>query len=60
MKPVNNTAYRALNCYTKLMRAAESVTSRTSRQMAGRESRHSPPGLSSYRRKRNMIRQLGF
>jgi MarR family 2-MHQ and catechol resistance regulon transcriptional repressor len=34
MKPEkNNTAYRSLNCYTKLMRAAESVTSRTSRQM---------------------------
>ncbi|MBT1074030.1 MarR family winged helix-turn-helix transcriptional regulator [Geobacter grbiciae] len=34
MKQANNyTAYRALNSYTKLMRAAESVTSRTSRPM---------------------------
>lgn len=28
------TSYRALNCYTKLMRAAETVTSRTGRVMA--------------------------
>lgn len=30
----DNIAYRALNSYTKLVRAAESVTSRTSRKMA--------------------------
>lgn len=35
MKHTNdNSAYCALNSYTKLMRAAESVTSRTSRPMA--------------------------
>jgi hypothetical protein len=28
MKPEEKTTYRALNTYTKLMRAAESVTSR--------------------------------
>jgi MarR family transcriptional regulator, 2-MHQ and catechol-resistance regulon repressor len=33
MKPTNTTTYRALNTYTKLMRAAESVTSRVSRTM---------------------------
>lgn len=33
MRPGNSTTYRALNSYTKLMRAADSVTSRTSRQM---------------------------
>lgn len=33
MKPTNNTTYRALNTYTKLMRAAESVTSRVGRTM---------------------------
>ena len=31
MKPKNNETYRALNTYTKLMRAAESVTSRVHR-----------------------------
>lgn len=30
----NSSTYRALNTYTKLMRAAESVTNRTSRVMA--------------------------
>lgn len=34
MNPAINPTYRALNTYTKLMRAAESVTSRTSRKMA--------------------------
>jgi MarR family 2-MHQ and catechol resistance regulon transcriptional repressor len=34
MKPTDATPYRALNTYTKLMRAAESVTSRVSRTMA--------------------------
>ncbi|HZV82452.1 MAG TPA: MarR family winged helix-turn-helix transcriptional regulator [Geobacteraceae bacterium] len=34
MKPTHTPSYLALNSYTKLMRAAESVTSRTSRQMA--------------------------
>ncbi|MDR3578641.1 MAG: MarR family transcriptional regulator [Oryzomonas sp.] len=34
MKPTDTTTYRALNTYTKLMRAAESVTSRVSRTMA--------------------------
>lgn len=33
MKSTGNPTYRALNCYTKLMRAAETVTLRTSRQM---------------------------
>src|SRR5512138_272401 len=33
MKPAHKQSYLALNSYTKLMRAAESVTSRTSRQM---------------------------
>jgi MarR family transcriptional regulator, 2-MHQ and catechol-resistance regulon repressor len=37
MKPGNSTTYRALNSYTKLMRAADSVTSRTSRQMTAAE-----------------------
>jgi MarR family transcriptional regulator, 2-MHQ and catechol-resistance regulon repressor len=37
MKPVNSPTYRALNTYTKLMRAAESVTSRVSRSMAAAE-----------------------
>ncbi|WP_246163586.1 MarR family winged helix-turn-helix transcriptional regulator [Oryzomonas sagensis] len=34
MKPTDTTTYRALNTYTKLMRAAESVTSRVGRNMA--------------------------
>jgi MarR family 2-MHQ and catechol resistance regulon transcriptional repressor len=34
MKPTDTRTYRALNTYTKLMRAAESVTSRVSRTMA--------------------------
>lgn len=34
MKPTNKTPYRALNTYTKLMRAAESVTSRIHRVLA--------------------------
>ena len=34
MKSLNETTYRALNTYTKLMRAAESVTSRVSRSMS--------------------------
>lgn len=33
MKLRNDTTYQALNSYTKLMRAAESVTNRTSRTM---------------------------
>ncbi|GFE60946.1 MarR family winged helix-turn-helix transcriptional regulator [Geobacter sp. AOG2] len=33
MKPTNTTTHRALNTYTKLMRAAESVTSRVGRTM---------------------------
>ena len=33
MKPTDTTTYRALNTYTKLMRAAESVTSRVGRTM---------------------------
>jgi len=33
MNQTDNTTYKALNSYTKLMRAAESVTSRTSRPM---------------------------
>ena len=33
MKPTSTTTYRALNTYTKLMRAAESVTSRVGRTM---------------------------
>jgi len=33
MKPTSTSTYRALNTYTKLMRAAESVTSRVSRTM---------------------------
>jgi MarR family 2-MHQ and catechol resistance regulon transcriptional repressor len=33
MKPSNNQTYRALNTYTKLMRAAESVTGRVNRSM---------------------------
>ena len=34
MKPVNNETSRALNTYTKLMRAAESVTSRVHRVLS--------------------------
>lgn len=34
MKPVNTSTYQALNTYTKLMRAAESVTGRVNRFMA--------------------------
>jgi len=34
MKPKNNETYRALNTYTKLMRAAESVTSRVHRVLS--------------------------
>ncbi len=34
MKSKNSTTYRALNTYTKLMRAAESVTGRVNRFMA--------------------------
>lgn len=34
MKPQNSETYRALNTYTKLMRAAESVTSRVHRVLA--------------------------
>ncbi|WP_240731852.1 MarR family winged helix-turn-helix transcriptional regulator [Geobacter sp. FeAm09] len=34
MKPTDTTTYRALNTYTKLMRAAESVTGRVGRTMA--------------------------
>jgi MarR family 2-MHQ and catechol resistance regulon transcriptional repressor len=34
MKPAEKPTYRALNTYTKLMRAAESVTSRVGRSMA--------------------------
>lgn len=34
MKPQNAPTYRALNTYTKLMRAAESVTSRAHRALA--------------------------
>ena len=34
MKPTDRPSYRALNTYTKLMRAAESVTSRVNRAMA--------------------------
>jgi MarR family 2-MHQ and catechol resistance regulon transcriptional repressor len=34
MKSTNDTKRRVLNSYTKLMRAAESVTARTSRPMA--------------------------
>jgi len=34
MKPASNETYRALNTYTKLMRAAESVTSRVHRVLA--------------------------
>jgi MarR family 2-MHQ and catechol resistance regulon transcriptional repressor len=37
MKSTDTTTYRALNTYTKLMRAAESVTSRVSRTMAAAE-----------------------
>jgi MarR family 2-MHQ and catechol resistance regulon transcriptional repressor len=33
MKPLEKPTYRALNTYTKLMRAAESVTSRVNRSM---------------------------
>ena len=33
MKPAEKPTYRALNTYTKLMRAAESVTSRVNRPM---------------------------
>lgn len=33
MKPTHDPTYQALNSYTKLMRAAESVTARTSRPM---------------------------
>src|SRR6185369_11545415 len=35
MKTKNTTSYLALNTYTKLMRAAESVTGRVSRVMSG-------------------------
>jgi len=35
MKPPRNETYRSLNTYTKLMRAAESVTSRIHRVLAG-------------------------
>lgn len=35
MKPAGKETYRALNTYTKLMRAAESVTSRVHRVLAG-------------------------
>lgn len=34
MKPARNETYRALNTYTKLMRAAESATSRVHRVLA--------------------------
>ena len=34
MKTTNSSTYRALNTYTKLMRAAETVTGRTGRVMA--------------------------
>lgn len=34
MKPARNETYRALNTYTKLMRAAESVTGRVHRVLA--------------------------
>ena len=34
MNPTDRPSYRALNTYTKLMRAAESVTSRVNRAMA--------------------------
>jgi MarR family 2-MHQ and catechol resistance regulon transcriptional repressor len=34
MKPIDKNTYRALNTYTKLMRAAESVTSRVHRVLA--------------------------
>ena len=34
MKPIHLSTYRALNTYTKLMRAAESVTGRVNRFMA--------------------------
>ena len=34
MKPASNETYRALNTYTKLMRSAESVTSRVHRVLA--------------------------
>ena len=34
MKPIDKSTYRALNTYTKLMRAAESVTSRVHRVLA--------------------------
>lgn len=34
MKSTHSTTYRALNTYTKLMRAAESVTGRVNRSMA--------------------------
>lgn len=34
MKPTDKSTYRALNTYTKLMRAAESVTSRVHRVLA--------------------------
>jgi MarR family 2-MHQ and catechol resistance regulon transcriptional repressor len=37
MKAVNETTYQALNTYTKLMRAAESVTNRVSRTMTAAE-----------------------
>lgn len=33
MKPADKPTYRALNTYTKLMRAAETITSRVSRAM---------------------------
>ncbi|HEY3309079.1 MAG TPA: MarR family winged helix-turn-helix transcriptional regulator [Desulfuromonadaceae bacterium] len=35
MKPTPNATYRALNTYTKLMRAAESVTNRVNRVLSG-------------------------
>ena len=37
MKPIEKPTYRALNTYTKLMRAAESVTSRVNRFMSAAE-----------------------
>ena len=37
MKAVNESTYQALNTYTKLMRAAESVTNRVSRTMTAAE-----------------------
>jgi len=34
MNPTEQATFRALNCYTKLMRAAESVTGRVNRSMS--------------------------